>query len=98
MAGSTLLIAAVFQPLHRRLQKMIDRRFYRSKYDAARIIANFSATLRNEVDLNQLREQLVAVVQETMQPAHVSLWLRPPEPARKREEVNHVGSKQAHLN
>jgi hypothetical protein len=78
VVGTTLIIAALFQPLHRRLQKSIDRRFYRSKYDAARTIAQFSATLRNEVDLQQLREQLVAVVQETMQPAYVSLWLRPP--------------------
>ena len=74
---STLVIAAIFQPLRHRIQAIIDHRFYRRKYDAARTIAAFNATLRNEVDLAELSEHLVSVVEETMQPKYVSLWLRP---------------------
>jgi hypothetical protein len=81
---STLLIAALFQPLRKRIQVVIDRNFYRRRYDATRTLAAFSTVLRREVDLNQLSEQLVTIVQETMQPAHISLLLRHPEPFRER--------------
>jgi hypothetical protein len=77
--GAALAIAALFQPLRGSIQKFIDSRFYRHKYDATRMLATFSATLRDEVDLFQLRKQLVNVVKETMEPTSVSLWLRSSE-------------------
>ncbi len=79
IVSSTLVLAALFQPLRYGLQKIIDRRFYRSKYVAATTLHNFSATLRSEIDLSQLSEHLVTIVQETMQPSFVSLWLRQPQ-------------------
>jgi len=94
LVASTLVIAALFQPLRAFIQRRIDKRFYRSKYNASKVVTDFTTTLHNVVDLAELQDQLIKAVEQTMQPTHISLWLRPAEQKiRPDQQVDEVSFK-----